>query len=155
MQSITPTRFETGSPKLLGGLRQRHDFAAAETGIAEQWRQFKALDPLPGELNSNFYGVMCGHDTTGFEYMCGVEVESLAGLPERMGRMRVPEQRYAVFSHLGPAPLRTTWEQILALLSNGPYQSAHTPDFEVYGPGVDPLEGAGEIEIWVGVVGGP
>lgn len=153
MHSITPTRFETRPPKLLGGLRQRHELAAAETGIAEQWRQFKALDPLPGELNSNLYGVMCGHDTTGFEYMCGVEVESLAGLPEGIGRMRVPAQRYAVFAHLGPAStLRATWQQILEWLSSGPYASAHTPDFEVYGPGVDPLDGTGGIEIWVGVV---
>ncbi len=153
MDNFSPDRFEMGKPMLLGGLRQRHEFAAAGVGIAEQWRQFKSCGELPGRIGSNLYGVMCGADETGFEYMCGVEVESLAGLPEGTGRMRVPAQHYAVFVHPGPAAtLRATWEQILEWLSDGSHESAHTPDFEVYGPDSDPLAGRGGIEIWVGVV---
>jgi AraC family transcriptional regulator len=85
--------------------------------------------------------------------MCGVEVESFAGLPERTGRLRVPAQRYAVFTHPGAAStLLAMWRQILEWLSSGSYASAHAPDFELYGPESDPLEGAGGIEIWIGVV---
>jgi predicted transcriptional regulator YdeE len=138
---------------LLAGLRQRHDFAAAEQGIAEQWRQFLSRGAVPGRIGSNLYGVMCGSDSTGIEYMCGVEVESLADLPEGTGRMRVPAQRYAVFAHdARAATLRSTWEQILEWLSDGSYESAHTPDFELYGPRADPLAPREGIEVWVGVV---
>lgn len=42
VDSFKPDRFEMGRPMLLGGLRQRHEFAAAGVGIAEQWRQFKS-----------------------------------------------------------------------------------------------------------------
>lgn len=130
---------------LLGGLRQRHEFAATHLDLARQWQQFKSLGELPGRIGSSLYGVMCGHDATGFEYMCGVEVESFAGLPEGTGRMRVPAQRYAVFTHNGPAStLRSTWLKILEWLLSSGYESAHTPDFEVYG--------VGGIEVWVGVV---
>jgi predicted transcriptional regulator YdeE len=153
MDPITPVRFEVGRPMLLGGLRRRHEFAAAEAGIAAQWREFLSADPVPGRTGAELYGVMCGGDATGLEYMCGVEVESLAGLPAETGRMRVPAQRYAVFVHgRQGASLRSTWERILEWLASGPYDSAHTPDFELYGLGSDPLAEAGEIEIWVGVV---
>ncbi len=153
MDAFTPVRFEVGRPMLLAGLRRRHDFAAAEAGITAQWREFLAWDAVPGRTGAELYGVMCGGDATGLEYMCGVEVGSLAGLPGEMGRMRVPAQRYAIFVHHGQgASLRSTWERILEWLATGPYDSAHTPDFELYAPGSDPLAEAGEIEVWVGVV---
>jgi predicted transcriptional regulator YdeE len=153
MDVFAPVRFEDGRPMLLGGLRRRHEFAAAEAGIAAQWREFLSGDPVPGRVGPELYGVMCGADPTGFEYMCGMEVESLAGLPAGTGRMRVPDVRYAVFAHGGGgASLRSTWQRVFEWLAAGPYDSAHTPDFELYGPGADPLADDGEIEVWVGVV---
>jgi AraC family transcriptional regulator len=138
---------------LLGGLRRRHGFAAVESGIAEQWRQFMTQPEIVGRVGQNLYGVMCGADSTGLEYMCGVEVESLATLSEGTGRMRVPAQRYAVFRHPGNAStLRSTWQQILAWLESSRYASAHKPDFEMYRSGTDPLTVSDGIEIWVGVV---
>jgi predicted transcriptional regulator YdeE len=152
VEGFKPDRFENGRPMLLGGLRCRHDFEQAHVGIAKQWEQFRSLDEVPGRVGENLYGVMCGHDSTGLEYMSGVEVESLAGLPAGIGRMRVPAQHYAVFTHDGHAStLRSTWEKILEWLSNSSYESSHTPDFEVYGPQSDPLAGVGGIEVWVGV----
>jgi AraC family transcriptional regulator len=153
VESFEPARFETGRPMLLGGLRCRHDFELAPSGIAKQWEQFKVLEEVPGRVGSNLYGVMCGHDSTGLEYMCGVEVESFAALPVGTGRMRVPAQFYAVFAHdCHVSTLRSTWEQILEWLSRGEYGSSQTPDFELYGPQSDPLTGVGGVEIWVGVV---
>jgi AraC family transcriptional regulator len=153
MSSFGPSRFENGRPMLLGGLRQRHALAATELDLAEQWRRFKSRGELPARVGTSSYGVMCGHDATGFEYMCGVEVESFAGLPEGTGRLRVPAQRYAIFGHHGDGTtLRETWLRILEWLSSSDYESAHRPDFELYGPQSDPLDGGGEIEVWVGVV---
>lgn len=137
---------------LLAGLRQRHVPADAESGIALQWRQFRSSGELRGRSGAAFYGVMCGHDAAGFEYMCGVEVASFAGLPDGTGRMRVPAQHYAVFNHAGPAStLRSTWRRILDWLAGGGHASAHGPDFELYRPGAGTLAGGG-IEVWVGVV---
>lgn len=136
---------------LLGGLRRRHEFAAAEAGIAAQWREFLSGDPVPGRVGPELYGVVGLADPAGFEYMCAVEVESLAILPPGTGRMRVPAVRYAVFAHGGGTSLRSTWQRVFQWLAAGPYESAHTPDFELYGPGSDPLTGDGEIEIRLGV----
>lgn len=153
MASLNPTRFEIGRPMLLGGLRQYHELATAEATLAVQWQRFKAQGQLRGQIGVNVYGVMCGHDAAGFEYMCGVEVASFADLPDGAGRMRVPAQQYAVFVHDGrAATLRATWQQIVEWLASGDYESAHAPDFEVYGPHADPVAGSGEIEVWVGVV---
>jgi AraC family transcriptional regulator len=153
MASLNPARFELGKPMLLGGLRQRHELAAADLDLARQWQEFKSRPELPGRVGANCYGVMCGADSAGFEYMCGVEVESFVGLPAETGRMRVPAQRYAVFAHHArTATLRFTWLQILEWLASGDFESAHAPDFELYGPDSDPIGGVGAVEVWVGVV---
>jgi predicted transcriptional regulator YdeE len=96
---------------------------------------------------------MCGADATGFEYMCAVEVGGFGGVPEGTGRLRVGDQRYAVFEHPGHgATLRDTWTAILGWLEGGAYTSAHRPDFEVYPGDTDPVDPPRGLEIWVGVV---
>lgn len=153
MGKISPTRFENGRPMLLGGLRRHHELAAAAQGIAAQWRELMAQDAVPGRVGTSYYGVICGSDGRSVEYMCAVEVESLPGLPEHFGRMRVPGQRYAVFRHEpSTAALQTTWQRAFDWLTHGAYESAHLPDFELYGPGTSPLDPSDGIEIWLGVV---
>jgi predicted transcriptional regulator YdeE len=138
---------------LLGGLQRRQDLSSAALGIATQWRQFMERATVPGEVGGNCYGVICGVDATSMEYICGVEVESLDALPEGTGRMRVPAQRYAVFVHNDrTATLQSTWQQVFAWLSNSEFESAQRPDFELYGPGIDPLAPHERVEIWIGVV---
>lgn len=132
----------------LGGLRRRHEFASSGAGIAAQWQEFLAAPELPGRVGTHAYGVMCGADADGLEYMAAVEVASLADLPPDTGKMRVPAQRYAVFVHRGgPETIQATWRQILRWLDANPdYKSAHQPDFEVYAGANAP------IEVWIGVV---
>jgi predicted transcriptional regulator YdeE len=138
---------------LLAGLRQRHDFSAAEVGTVAQWQRFLEMGALPGRVGEVLYGVICGADERGLEYMCAVEVESLTNVPDGIGKMRVPPQRYAVFAHDGDrGTLRSTWTHVFAWLAWGPYESAHKPDFERYGPETDPLSPLTGVEIWVGVV---
>ena len=147
MTDFAPSRFEDGQPMLFAGLRRQHTFAEAAQGIAAQWREFNAQAALPGRVGASAYGVMCGSSPTGIEYMCAVEVASLAEMPAGTGRMRVPAQRYAVFEHRdGAASVVSTWQRILAWLEHGAYASAEQPDFEVYRPD------SGLIEIWIGVV---
>ena len=46
------------------------------------------------------YGVCCNGDDSGnFDYIAGVEVSDFSDLPREFGRVRIPEQRYAVFRH--------------------------------------------------------
>jgi AraC family transcriptional regulator len=149
---VIPTRFEDGRPMMLAGIRRRHEFAAAARGTAEQWREFLAGAPLPGAIGGNRYGVLCGADATGLEYMTAVEVESFSGLPDGTGRMRVPPQRCAIFTLSDGATIESTWRQIFGWLEGGDYQSAHLPDFERYPVAVDPGAPGASVEFWAGVV---
>lgn len=153
MTTFAPNRFVDGPPMLLAGLRRRHDFHAMDTGIPKQWQDFHALGVIPGRTGKHYYGVICGADATGCEYMCGVEVTSLSDLPADMGKMHVPAQRYAVFVHEGHvSTLRHTWQQIFDWLPASGYVSAQAPDFEVYGPAYDAATGTKDTEVWIGVL---
>lgn len=138
---------------LLAGLRRQHPYAQQGAGISAQWQEFRALGPLPGQRPGVTYGVMCGANASGFEYMAGIEVESFAALPPEIGRVRVLPQYYAVFSHAGSVTsIRETWQQIMReWLPDGGHESAHKPDFEVYGPRFDPGTGLGGVEIWISI----
>jgi AraC family transcriptional regulator len=155
MSSIEPQRYEDGRPMLFAGLRRKHTFASMSKGIPHQWEDFTKLGELPGQLGRTAYGAICGGDpkTQTMEYMCAVEVKSFDALPKDMGRMRVPAVRYAVFQHEGNvATIQSTWRQILSVwLPSSGMESAHTPDFEVYGEGFDGATGEGGVEIWLGV----
>ena len=136
---------------LLAGLRRHHTFDGAAATIPAQWSELAALLPLPGQQGATTYGVVCGSvpaERT-FEYMCGVEVAAFDAVPRELGRMRVPGQRYAVFTHRGHvAGLRATWDAIWHdWLPRSGHQPANTPDFERYDERFDARTGRGEIEI--------
>jgi predicted transcriptional regulator YdeE/heme-degrading monooxygenase HmoA len=151
--SLQPVRYERGRPMLLAGLRRHHSFAESGSGITEQWQQFRSIGHVNGQVGMTAYGVMCAATPDGLEYMCAVEVDSFAELPEHLGRMRIQAQDYAVFIHQGQvSSIRTTWEEIFKWLAEARgYESAHRPDFEVYDKSFDPLTGLGGVEIWISV----
>ena len=153
MTSIEPTRFADGRAMLLAGLRRHHAFDDAATTIPRQWAELAAVLPLPGQVGATTYGVICGSvpaERT-FEYMSGVEVAAFDVVPRELGRMRVPAQRYAVFTHHGHvAGLRATWDAIWQdWLPRSGHRPANTPDFERYDERFDARTGGGEIEIWL------
>lgn len=154
MSALQPVRYEQGRPMLFAGLRRKHTFAALSQEIPRQWDDFSKLGALPGQVGSTAYGAICGGDpaTQTMEYMCAFEVQSFEALPKELGRMRVPPVRYAVFLHEGNvASIQRTWQQVFAWLQSSGMQSAHTPDFEVYGDNFDAATGDGGVEIWLGV----
>ncbi|HEY1461636.1 MAG TPA: GyrI-like domain-containing protein [Casimicrobiaceae bacterium] len=153
MTRVEPIRFEQGRPMQLGGLRRRHAFAESSRTIPQQWHEFESTLPLPGQLGTTTYGVVCGADNSGLEYMCAVEVESLSVLPADVGRMQLRAQRYAVFLHSGDvSDIQATWRRILdQWLPQSGYRSAQRPDFEVYDHRFDPRTGKGEVEIWIAI----
>ena len=55
---------------------------------------------IPGRIGKVAYGVCCNGDDAGnFDYIAGVEVSDFSDLPREFSRVRIPEQRYAVFTH--------------------------------------------------------
>ncbi len=158
MPMLQPIRFESAHAMLLAGIRRSHSLNAPGSGIARQWQEFVSLLPMPDQRGSVRYGVMCGATATSFEYLCGVEVRSFAALSLTSGRMRIAQQRYAVFVHRGAiTAIAATWQAILHdwLPGNGAYVSAHKPDFERYDERFDPATGSGEVEIWISVTATP
>lgn len=148
--AFTPQRFVEAPAMLLGGLRRHHAFADAPRDIPLQWQAFLSAGPLPGQVPGAHYGVMCGGDAQGLEYMTAVQVADLDALAPSTGRMRVPAAYYAVFVHdAPPSTLRLSWERLWReWLPGSGFAPAHTPDFERYASD-------GTIEVWFPVVRAP
>ena len=153
MTPIEPSRFAEGRAMLLAGVRRMHTFGGATESIPAQWEALSGLGPLPGQQGTTAYGAICfaNPETQEFEYLSGYEVASFDALPREVGRMRVPVQHYAVFTHEGHvSTLRDTWGAIWDdWLPRSGRQPANTPDFEVYDARFDLQTGLGTIEIWI------
>jgi AraC family transcriptional regulator len=80
--ALEPPRFERGKALLVAGLKGHYRLQQGE-GIPAQWQRFVPyLGTLPGQAGRKTYGVCYNADETGsFDYLCGVEVTSLVGLP--------------------------------------------------------------------------
>ena len=98
------------------------------------------------------YGVCCNGDDTGnFDYIAGVEVSDFSDLPREFSRVRVPEQRYAVFTHRDHIStirrtVNTIWNNWLPAAG---LKAADAPNFERYDEKFDPRTGNGGLEIWI------
>lgn len=151
MTTLPEPRFETGRPMLLAGVRRTHRFKDVARDIPLQWNDFNALAPIPGQIGEVSYGVMCGADLPAgtLEYMAACEVEAFEPLPSGLGRLRVPQARYAVFAVPDVDSIRPFYQAVhVRWLPASGCRSAASPDFERYGPAFDPATGAGDIEIW-------
>ena len=142
-------RIELGQEMLLIGLRQKHAFSALPMEIPKQWAAFKQ-QYMANQFSPITYGVICSVDQREMEYMCGIEVSSFDSAPSEMGRIKIPKQKYAVFTHTGHiSEIGNSWESIMD--AHAPalnLEDAHTPSFERYDGRYDPLTGNGVLEIW-------
>ena len=152
--NLQAPRFETSKPLLIAGVGERY---TCENGAAipAQWQRFhQSVDRIPGRVGKVAYGVCCNGDDAGnFDYIAGVEVADFSDLPREFSRVRVPQQRYAVFAHREHIStirrtVNTIWNQWLP--SSG-LKAADAPNFERYDENFDPQTGNGGLEIWVPV----
>jgi len=149
---LDPPRLVNGRRLLIGGLGERY---ACETSAAipSQWQRLQPhLGHIPGQVDETAYGVCCNSDDAGnFDYICGVEIADATRLPAEWRRVRIPEHRYAVFSHHEHiSRIRSVWNTIWnTWLPESGYQVAETADFERYGANFDPTTGMGGFEIWI------
>jgi AraC family transcriptional regulator len=151
---LQPPRFATGKPLLVAGLSDRYSTENG-AGIPGQWQRFhQSVANIPGRIGPVAYGVCCNGDDAGnFDYIAGVEVSDFSDLPREFAKVRIPEQRYAVFTHGDHIStirrtVNTIWNHWLP--ASG-LKAADAPCFERYDENFDPLTGNGGLEIWVPV----
>ena len=148
----SPAAFRNRKGLLVAGLNERIscDNGAAIPGL---WHRFhQEVADIPARVGTVAYGVCCNGDDSGnFDYIAGVEVADFSDLPRRFGRIRIPEQRYAVFTHAEHVAsirrtVNTIWNQWLP--ASG-LKAADAPNFERYDEKFDPATGNGGLEIWI------
>jgi AraC family transcriptional regulator len=154
IDNLQAPRFETGKPLLVAGIGERYNHENG-AGIPGQWQRFRQkVDNITGRIGQVAYGVCCNGDDAGnFDYIAGVEVSDFSDLPREFARVRIPEQKYVVFTHSEHIStirrtVSTIWNQWLP--ASG-LQVADAPNFERYDQRFDPLTGNGGLEIWVPV----
>ncbi len=152
LTNLDPPRFVNGKTLLIGGLSERYS-SETSAAIPAQWQRFSPhLGHIPGQVGRTAYGVLCNGDDAGnTEYICGVEVSDFSRLPSELSRLRIPEQKYAVFFHRDHiSMIRRTWFTILnKWLPESELEASDGPEFELYGENFDPVTGKGGVEIWI------
>ncbi len=152
LAELAEPRFESRNAFLVAGLSVRYDYESCGGGIPAQWQRFGPyLGNVPGQIGSIAYGLRYNSDDSGLDYLCGVEVGEFSQLPPELSRVRVPANRYAVFTHSGHiSAIRSTWYTIWnKWLPKSGHRLADAPDFERYGAEFDARTGRGDVEIWV------
>ncbi len=153
-ENLASPRFEISKPLLIAGIVERYNCENG-AGIPGQWQRFhQIVEDIPSRIGKVSYGVCCNGDDAGnFDYIAGVEVSDFSSLAHPFARVRIPEQRYAVFRHRDHIStirrsVNTIWNRWLP--SSG-LKAADAPNFERYDEKFDPLTGDGGLEIWVPV----
>jgi AraC family transcriptional regulator len=154
IDNLQAPRFETSKPLLVAGIGERYT-CESSAGIPGQWQRFhQTVESIPDRIGKVAYGVCFNGDDAGnFDYIAGVEVSDFSDLPREFSRVRIPEHRYAVFTHPDHVStirrtVNTIWNQWLP--ASG-LKAADAPFFERYDENFDPLTGNGGLEIWVPV----
>jgi AraC family transcriptional regulator len=157
LDHLKPSRFETAKAFLVAVVAGPMERISCDNGAAIPglWQRFhQEVADIPARVGQVAYGVCCNGDDAGnFDYIAGVEVADFSDLPRRFGRIRIGEQRYAVFTHADHvASIRRTvstiWNQWLP--ASG-LEAADAPNFERYDETFDPATGNGGFEIWIPV----
>jgi AraC family transcriptional regulator len=150
--SVPIARFENGKVLLIGGIVQRYT-CETSAGIPSQWQRFlHHIGGIPGQVGPAAFGVRWNGDEDGsFDYLCGVQVSDFSTLPPEFAHVRIPAQKYAVFSHREHvSTIRSTWATIWnKWLPESGHKLVDAPDFERYTAEFNPGTGTGGLEIWV------
>ena len=155
-ENLQAPRFETGKAMLVAGIGERYNHGnGGIAAIPNQWHRYhQKVAEIPDRVGKLAYGVCCNGDDSGnFDYIAGVEVSDFSDLPREFSRVRIPAQRYAVFTHsehistIGRT-VGTIWNEWLPASK---LCVADAPNFERYDEKFDPVTGNGGLEIWVPV----
>jgi AraC family transcriptional regulator len=152
LDNLAPPRFEDGNAFLVAGISGRFSYESS-AGIPLLWSRFhRENEAIPNRVGTTAFGVCCNGDDAGnFDYIAGREVADFSDLPREFGRVRIPAQRYAVFTHNDHIStirrtINTIWNH---WLPQSGFKVADAPTFERYDETFDPVTGNGGLEIWV------
>jgi AraC family transcriptional regulator len=146
-------RVEDSRPLLIAGL-PGHFAEEPGNGTPELWQRFAPhLGRIPGQVGRTAYG-LCFLLPNGFDYLAGVEVSGLAGLPSDFATVNIPAKKYLIFPHREHvSKLHLTCEKISEWLSASGFAAAKSPSapdfFERYTEDFDPRAGMGGIEVCI------
>ena len=156
LDTLPPPRFEAGKAMLIAGVGDRfsHDNVAGIPGLWQRFHQY--VQSFPGRIGPVAYGVCHNGDDAGnFDYIAGVEVADFSDQPREFSRVRIAQQRYAVFTHRDH--ISTVRRSVNAIWNHWLPASGHTmadaPTFERYDEKFDPATGNGGFEFWVPLKG--
>jgi AraC family transcriptional regulator len=150
--NLEPPRFQRSGALLIVGIGERYS-GDNLAGIASQWQRFLPhFGHVPGQVGQVAYGVISNTDEAGnIDYLAGVEVSDFSIVGAELTRLRVPEQRYAVFRHRDHvSSIRATMFTIFdKWLPGSGHQVVDAPELERYGEEFDSRTGMGGLEIWI------
>jgi AraC family transcriptional regulator len=157
---VDEPRFEHGKARLVAGLKRR--FTGPDVkNISALWQSFApVIDKVPGQVGHIAYG-LCSNmilSPFSFDYLVGVEVSKVDGLPQDFSVTNIPELHYAIFTHHGQiSNLSMTIDAIYHrwLPSSGRSFLQPIPDvpymIERYDERFNPQTASGDVELWVPV----
>lgn len=153
--AVTPyPKVEKRVAWLLAGI-SRHYAEVGNAGIPGQWQEFgPQIGTVPNQLGQEAFGVVFNLDSDdNHDYLCGVEVSSFDNLPDKLDRLRMPEQTYVVFQHEGHvSELKQTCRFGFAeWIPQSEFELVDAPFFERYGSNFDSVTGYGGLEVWIPV----
>jgi AraC family transcriptional regulator len=152
--TLPPPRFVDGKPLLLVGMSE-HYSCETSAGVPAQWQKFLPHFPnVPGQLDHKAYGAKYNFDDeSNFDYLCGVEVADFSRTPRGWANLRLPANRYAVFTHSEHiSTIRRTWATIWdSWFPTSGHEVADAPHFELYDENFNSQTGVGGVEIWIPV----
>lgn len=142
--------------KLLAGVRGRISFVDDRT--SEIWREFRSREnELRHRDGAESYGVrVYDHHYSFTDFDPGAEFEKWAGAAvtrptEGFEALEIPEGKYAVFIHKGPAgEAPRTFDYIFGeWLPKSTFELDHRPHFEVLPECYNPFDPKAEEEVWI------
>ncbi len=147
----SPTIKEMPELNLVGLVSQFH--CSSPDGIPRQWERLARQSmPIPGQVNATAYGACFNFDPEGnFDYLSGYEVKPGSPLPEGLQALKVPANRYAIFTQKGhiagiQGVFAAIWSQ---WLPESGFEAAEAPTIERYGKEFNPQTGLGGYQIWL------
>ena len=135
----TPRTVE-GKAMLIAGIGARYN-CATNKAIPSQWQQFNAYaGNVSGQVGDIHYGVCCNSDEeNNFDYIAGMEFTDFSDLPDEFSRVRIPAQRYLVFTHRDHiSSIRSTMMTIWASACPSPGMKLPTHRFPAIRPRIRP-----------------
>jgi AraC family transcriptional regulator len=157
--TLAPPRIEERGLLLIAGLGGKYS-SDTHQNIPALWQRLQPhLGHVPGQVfpgrggkGGRTFGVCYNmDDDCSFDYLAGVEVSGFSGLPAEFERLRIPPQRYAVFTHREHVStmhdvVTTIWTK---WLPESGYVAVDAPNFEYYDEEFDGRTGMGGYQIWI------